>query len=330
VTHSYETALSELEGGYGAVATSTGLAAITTAVWAFVQAGDHILVADSAYIPTRVFCESLKRFGVDTEYYAPTIGRDIQNLFRANTRLVFLESPGSFTLEVQDVPAITEVCRKQRIKTLIDNTWATPLFFQPLRHGVDVSIHSGTKYLTGHADSFLGIAICNDEDSFTQVRTSAIQLGQYASAENIHAGVLGLKTLDVRLSRHQKQALQLIERISQRPEIKRIIYPALPGSDGHEIWKRDFSGATGLFSLILKSGVTPASVDRMLDNLKIFGLGHSWGGYESLIVPANPSEFRTKGWDETETLLRIHVGFEDIEDLAADLIQGFNQLEFPN
>ncbi|MBU8899580.1 cystathionine beta-lyase [Corallococcus sp. M34] len=321
-----ESALAELEGGYASVCTVSGLAAITTAILAFVETGDHILVSDSAYMPTRNFCDSLRRFGIEAQYYDPCIGGAIEALLRPNTRLVFLESPGSMTFEVQDIPAISEVCRARGIVTLVDNTWATPLFLNPLTLGVDVVIHSATKYITGHADSLLGAIVCN-EAIYPLVRASSIRLGQCAGADDVYLGLRGLRTLTVRLRQHQHQALTLAHWLVERREVAEVLYPALPGDRGHALWKRDFKGASGLLGVVLQPHHDKASVDAMLNALRLFGLGHSWGGFESLIVPGDPSAYRLPGqWQRSGALLRIHVGLEDMADLKADLAEGFRHL----
>jgi cystathionine beta-lyase len=322
----FELALTELEGGYASVVTCSGLAAVTTALMAFVKAGDHILVSDSVYTSSRRFCDSLAAFGIETEYYDPRIGDGIADLLRPNTRLVYLESPGSTTFEVQDIPAITSVCRARGVVTIVDNTWATPVFCRPLELGADVVVHSATKYLTGHADSILGAIVCT-EDTYAPVRSAAIRLGQTAGADDVYMGLRGIRTLGVRLRQHHQQALELAGWLQEQDEVSRVLYPALPGDPGHELWRRDFSGAAGLFSIVLNPWYGKAEVDAMLERLRLFGLGHSWGGYESLIVPADPAAHRLPGsWDEPGIVLRVHVGLEDVEDLKRDLAAGLEQL----
>jgi cystathionine beta-lyase len=322
----FESALSELEGGHAAVATCSGLAAITTATLAYVRAGDHLLVTDSAYLPTRRFCDSLAVFGVETEYYDPCIGSDIERLLRPNTRLVYLESPGSTTFEVQDVPAITAACRRRDVTTVVDNTWATPAFSRPLGLGADVVVHSATKYLTGHSDSVLGAIVCTAE-SYPAVRGAAIRLGQCAGADDVYLGLRGLRTLSVRLRHHQRQALDLARWLQCRGEVSQVLYPALPDDPGNPLWRRDFSGASGLFAVRLEPHFDDRAVNAMLGRLQLFGLGHSWGGYESLIVPTDPSAQRRPAG--SGALLRIHVGLEDVEDLRADLDRGLCALSAP-
>lgn len=322
-----EQALAQLEGGYSTVLTGTGLSAITTALLAFVEAGDHILMVDSVYWPTRHFCDSLVKLGIETEYYDPRIGTQVESLFRKNTKLVYMESPGSVTFEVQDVPAIASLCRSKGIITLIDNTWATPLYFKPLHHRVDCSIHSGTKYLAGHSDSFFGAIICN-ETVFPRVRGQALKLGQCAGAEDIFFGLRGLRTLAVRMQHHQRQALDMAEWLSGRPEVFEVLYPALPSSRDYALWKRDFTGASGLLAIVLKPEFSDRAVEAMVDSLELFGLGHSWGGFESLAITSDPSTFRKKeNWSNKGALVRLHVGVENLDDLKTDLARGFGKLQ---
>lgn len=324
----FQSALAEMEGGYASVCTGTGLSAVTTSLLALVKSGDHLLISDSVYLPTRAFCESLKCMGVEVEYFNPSLGKEIEDQIKQNTRLVFLESPGSMTFEIQDVPAIVKSCQSRGVWSLIDNTWATPLFFQPLLLGVDISIHSGTKYLSGHSDSYLGVVVCN-EKAYAPVRSCALRLGQCAGADDIALGLRGLRTLSLRMKHHEKQGLELALWLQDRPEVTRVLHPAIPSFIGHDYWKRDFKGSSGLFSIILRPEVTRESIDAMIDGMQLFGLGHSWGGFESLIMPFEPQEWRTPGqWQEKGQLLRVHAGLEDIRDLKRDLENGFRKLVF--
>lgn len=324
-----EDVLSELEGGAGTVLTNSGLSAITTAILSLVKTGDHMLITDSCYWPTRNFATFLKGMGIETEYYDPCIGAGIAGLIKSNTRLVFMESPGSLTFEVQDVPAIVKECKGKGIATVIDNTWGTPVYFHPLKLGVDVSLHAATKYITGHSDSFLGAIICNEE-CFPMVRGTAIRLGQCAGPEDVNLSLRGLRTLSVRLRAHQESALALAQWLKQRGEVEEVLYPALPSFRGHEIWKRDFKGACGLFAIELKKHFKKEQLNALVDGLKLFGLGHSWGGYESLILPVQPEGFRLKeSWQNRGPVLRIHVGLENVSDLQADLEAGFTRLNRP-
>ncbi|MEV6793649.1 cystathionine beta-lyase [Streptomyces sp. NPDC051320] len=326
-SRAFEEALTELEGGHAAVATCSGLSAITTALLAYVRAGDHILVSDSAYLPTRKFCDSLAALGVETEYYPPIAGRAaIEELIRPRTRLLYLESPGSTTFEVQDIPAITAVCRARGVATIADNTWATPAFCRPLALGVDAVVHSATKYLTGHADSILGTIVCTQE-SYPVVRGTAIRLGQCASADDAYLGLRGLRTLSVRMRRHHDHGLELARWTADQDGVAAVLHPGLPEDPGHDLWRRDFTGAAGLFGVELEPGFGKPDVDAMLNRLRIFGIGHSYGGYESLIVPTDPVTHRLpRTWDGRGPLVRVHVGFEGLDDLKNDLRGGFEAL----
>jgi cystathionine beta-lyase len=321
-----EDALAALEGGQTTTLTSSGYQAVTTAILAFVEAGDHILMVDTVYQPTRAFCDyMLKKIGVETEYYDPAIGGDIARLIKANTRLIFVESPGSQTLEMQDIPAIAKVAREKNVWLLMDNTWASPLYYKPLAHGVDVSIQAATKYIVGHADAMLG-AITANERAAKLIDQAKETLGTCPGSEETYLGLRGLRTLDVRLERHQKSALDIAMWLATRPEVDRVMYPALPGDPGHALWRRDFLGASGLFSLVLKTADTKA-VAAMLDGLKLFGMGYSWGGYESLVIPFNPRSYRTAtAWRDKGQALRFHIGLDDVRDLKADLEAGFQRL----
>ena len=325
-THALESAVAELEGGYGAIAVSTGLAAITCALLTFLKAGDHVLVTDSAYRPTRRVCdELLGRFGIETSYFDPLIGADITELIRPNTRLVYLESPGSITFEVQDVPAIAEAAHRAGLVVLFDNTWASPLNFKPFAHGVDVSIHAATKYIVGHSDAMLGM-IVSREAHYETLRRTAIDLGHSAAPDDVYLALRGLRTMAVRLARHHESALKIATWLQGRPEVARVFYPALPDDPGHALWRRDFTGASGLFGIEL-APCTKAAVAAMLDGLDLFALGVSWGGFESLVLPTTLAGNRTATRSETSgPLLRFHIGLEDPGDLIADLEDGFARL----
>ncbi len=321
-----EEAIAAIEGGAVTTLTASGYQAVTTAILAFVESGDHILMVDSVYQPTRAFCDAmLKKLGVETEYYDPLIGQDIARLVRPNTRLIFVESPGSQTMEMQDIPAIAKVAQQKQLWLLMDNTWASPLYFKPFVHGVDVSIQAATKYIVGHADAMLG-AITANERAAKYIDRAKETLGTCPGSEETYLGLRGLRTLDVRLERHQKSALEVALWLSARPEVARVMYPALPGDPGHELWQRDFLGATGLFSVVLKTKDAKA-VAAMLDGLKLFGMGYSWGGYESLVIPFNPKSYRTATeWPDQGQALRFHIGLDDVRDLLADLEAGFTRL----
>ena len=319
-----------LEGAHGVVLTSCGASAIATALWGHLSRGAHLLMADSVYGPVRTFCDDeLQRFGVETTFYDPLIGDGIADLIRDETRVIYMESPGSLTLEVQDVAAIVAVARAHKIVTMMDNTWATPYFFRPLAHGVCVSIQAATKYVCGHSDGLLGI-IATDHAHYDAVRKCAVNTGQFAAADEIALALRGLRTLAVRLDRHYQTGLRLAEFLRDQPGVRRVIHPALPHDPGHEIWRRDFSGACGLFSIILEPR-SRAALSAMVDGLRYFGLGASWGGYESLVMPGNPRAIRTAtAWDEDGHLLRVHAGLEDAQDLMDDLAAGLARFNATN
>ena len=321
-----ESAVAELEGASAAITVSSGLASITESLTAFVKQGDHILVTDSVYNPTRKFCDSvLKRFGVETTYYDPLIGTEIKDLIKSNTSVIFLESPGSLTFEIQDLPAITSVAREHDIITILDNTWASPLYLKPFELGVDVSVHAATKYITGHSDTMLGI-ISSTEECYDQIRDTVRLSGQCAGPDPIFLGLRGLRTLPTRLQRHWKSGLVIAEWLSQRPEVESVIHPAMSSHPGHHLWKRDFLGASGLFAFKLHP-VSEAALGRLLDTTELFGMGYSWGGFESLLIPFDPRPTRTATkWDAKGPSLRIHVGLEDTDDLIASLEVGFEAM----
>jgi cysteine-S-conjugate beta-lyase len=321
-----QTALAELEGGHATLLTPSGLSAISATLLSFVSSGDDILVSDSVYRPTRRFCENvLKRLGVATTYYDPLIGGGIAGLLTDKTKLVFTESPGSQTFEVQDIPAIAEAAHRRGAVVIMDNTWATPLYFKPFSHGVDVSIHAATKYIVGHADAMLG-AITTNKATRAAVARTHDELGLCPGPEDVYLGLRGLRSLSVRLARHQASGLEMAEWLAGRPEVAQVIHPARPGDPGHALWQRDFTGASGLFSIVLKP-CSQAALAAMLDGLTLFGMGYSWGGYESLILPFDPRSYRSATtWQVEGPALRLHIGLEDVEDLKADLDAGFARL----
>jgi cysteine-S-conjugate beta-lyase len=318
----FEDAMARLEGGHRAIAFPSGLAAITATLLAFLKAGDHVLMVDSVYGPARrTLDRTLGRMGVSATYFDPSIGAGIEALIRPETRLIYMESPGSGTFEVMDVPAIVEVARRHGIRTAIDNTWATPLFYRPLAQGVNVSIHAATKYITGHSDAMLGVATM-DAESYDDLRRAAQDMGCVAGTEEVNLGLRGLRTLEVRLKRHEATGIALAEWLGGRPEVSRVFHPALPGCPGHEIWKRDFSGASGLFSVEL-AGLSHAGLSAFLRGMTYFKIGFSWGGFESLALPAHPETRRHPEWTGSGPLLRLHAGLEAPADLFADLEQAF-------
>ena len=320
-----QSAICELEGGSLTVLSPSGLSAISTALLAFAKAGDRLLVSDSVYGPTRQFCDRvLTRMGVETIYYDPLIGADLSELVTDTTSVVFTESPGSLTFEVQDLPALSKIAHAAGATVIMDNTWATPLYFKPFEHGVDVSIQSGTKFLGGHADALIGTITANAE-SADQLLATHGDLGQCPGSEDVFLALRGLRTLGARLERHARSGLEIADWLSAQPEVAQIIYPALKGDRGYDIWARDFSGAPGLFSIILKPAPKKA-LAAMLDGLELFGMGWSWGGYESLILPFDPSGVRTStSWSSDGPALRLHIGLEDTADLKEDLARGLER-----
>jgi cystathionine beta-lyase len=326
-TFALEDAMADLEGGYRAVSVSSGLAAVSTALIAYLQAGDHLLMVDSVYGPTRNFCNNtLKRFGVETTYYDPLIGAGIADLIRPETKIIFTETPGSYTFEIQDIPAITEVAHQQGIKVMIDNTWSAGYYFKPFDHGVDISIQATTKYQAGHADLILGHIIAKTENDWHKIKITTSILGQAISPDAAYLALRGLRTLSVRLEQHQESALTLAHWLETRDEVDTILHPAFASCPGHEIWQRDFTGSCGLFSIVLKD-FSEAQVNAMLDGMDYFAMGFSWGGFESLMVASDPRKIRSATtWEARGPLLRLHAGQEDVEDLIADLERGFDRL----
>jgi len=320
-----QAAVATLEGGHAALAVPSGLAATTFPLLALTSAGDHVLVTDSVYGPTRRFCNNhLTRLGIEVSYYDPLIGSGIEREMRPNTRAVFLESPGSLSFEVQDVSAIAAVAHAHGALVLLDNTWATPLNFRAFDHGVDVSLHAGTKYLGGHSDLLIGLIVGN-KASFPRLHRLWTDTGVTASSDDCFLALRGLRTLAVRLDRHQASALRIAQWLREREEVAEVVYPALPGARGHELWKRDFSGACGLFGVVLKPA-PKVRVDAMLDGLRWFKLGVSWGGFESLILPINDAVRSATRWAPGGPYIRLHVGLEDPDDLIDDLAGGLARL----
>ena len=319
-------AWSELAGAEGTVLTPSGLAAITVALLAVLGAGDHLLVTDSAYFPTRRFCDgTLKRFGVETTYYDPTVGAGIAELFRPNTRAVLVEAPGSQSFEMQDIPAIAAEAHRRDICVVMDNTWATPLFFPPHARGVDIAIEAGTKYLSGHSDLLLGLTSANGR-YWPALKRCFTEFAICAGPEDVFLALRGLRTMELRLREAERQALAMAQWLQARPEVLRVLHPALPDDAGHALWKRDFLGSSGLFSLVLKP-TTRAAVAAMVDGLELFGIGASWGGYESLVIPFDCASYRTAtAWAPGGPTLRLSIGLEDLDDLTADLDRGFARL----
>ncbi len=319
-------AWTDLCGAAGTKLVPSGIAAIVASLMAALSSGDHLLMSDSVYGPSRAFADrTLKRMGIETTYYDPRVGAGIEALMRPNTRAVFTESPGSETFEVQDLPAIAQVAHARGACVILDNTWATPLFFSPHTHGVDIALEAGTKYLSGHSDLLLGLVSANEE-WFDRLHRSTELMGIPAGPEDVFLALRGLRTMDLRLREAERQGLALATWLRERPEVLRVIHPALPDHPDHDLWKRDFSGSSGLFSIVLKP-VSEAAVAALLDGLELFGLGYSWAGFESLVVPVDCTPRRTATrFAPGGPMLRFSVGLEDIEDLKADLDRGFARL----
>lgn len=330
-TYAFEDALTALEGGHRTRLCASGLEACTLPLLCCLGAGDHLLLPDNAYGPTTRFARrTLKRLGVETTWYDPLIGGGIRDLLRPNTRVVFTESPGSLTFEVQDIPAIAEEAKKAGATVMMDNTWASPLYFKPLDHGVDISIQAVTKYVGGHADLIMG-AVTATRDAYPAIREGWKDIGVHCPPDAVALAARGLRTLDVRLARHAGNGLKVAEWLMDRPEVAEVIHPAMPHDPGHALWSRDFLGASSLFAFVLADGLgTDAHLSALLDDLDLFGMGDSWGGFESLLVPKTPRRSVTD-WPRPGRaggqLMRIHVGLEDPDDLIADLEAGFARMK---
>lgn len=318
-------AITELEAAHDTYLYPSGVAALTASLLALASNGDHILVTDSVYEPIRsVTKRILSRMGIEVSYFDPMVGADIAQLFQDNTKLVLAETPGSLTFEVQDIPAIAAVTLKHDAFLIVDNTWATPLFFNPLAHGADISINAGTKYLSGHSDVMIGSASANKR-AWTALSTTSFSMGHTVGPDDAFLTLRGIRTLDARLRQHEKAALELANRLESHPAIHQVLHPALSECPGHNHWRRDFTGSTGLFSIVLKQGIE-SDVAPMVDHMNLFKMGFSWGGFESLILPADPTQIRSAiPWKAPGPLLRLHIGLEDLEDLWGDLEAGLER-----
>ncbi|HIE9785979.1 cystathionine beta-lyase [Klebsiella quasipneumoniae] len=333
LTHfSLQEAMCELEGGAGCALFPCGAAAVANTILAFVEQGDHVLMTNTAYEPSQDFCTKiLAKLGVTTSWFDPLIGADIAQLIRPETRVVFLESPGSITMEVHDVPAIVAAVRQVAPEAIImiDNTWAAGILFKALDFGIDISIQAGTKYLIGHSDAMVGTAVANAR-CWPQVRENAYLMGQMLDADTAYMTSRGLRTLGVRLRQHHESSLRIAEWLAQHPQVARVNHPALPGSKGHEFWKRDFTGSSGLFSFVLNKRLTDAELAEYLDNFSLFSMAYSWGGFESLILANQPEQIAhirpDAEVDFSGTLIRLHIGLENVDDLQADLAAGFARI----
>ncbi|MCC7981357.1 cystathionine beta-lyase [Klebsiella pneumoniae] len=333
LTHfSLQEAMCELEGGAGCALFPCGAAAVANTILAFVEQGDHVLMTNTAYEPSQDFCTKiLAKLGVTTSWFDPLIGADIARLVRPETRVVFLESPGSITMEVHDVPAIVAAVRQVAPEAIImiDNTWAAGILFKALDFGIDISIQAGTKYLIGHSDAMVGTAVANAR-CWPQLRENAYLMGQMLDADTAYMTSRGLRTLGVRLRQHHESSLRIAEWLAQHPQVARVNHPALPGSKGHEFWKRDFTGSSGLFSFVLSKRLNDAELAEFLDNFSLFSMAYSWGGFESLILANQPEQIAhirpDAEVDFSGTLIRLHIGLENVDDLQADLAAGFARI----
>ena len=333
LTHfSLQEAMCELEGGAGCALFPCGAAAVANTILAFVEQGDHVLMTNTAYEPSQDFCTKiLAKLGVTTSWFDPLIGADIARLVRPETRVVFLESPGSITMEVHDVPAIVAAVRQVAPEAIImiDNTRAAGILFKALDFGIDISIQAGTKYLIGHSDAMVGTAVANAR-CWPQLRENAYLMGQMLDADTAYMTSRGLRTLGVRLRQHHESSLRIAEWLAQHPQVARVNHPALPGSKGHEFWKRDFTGSSGLFSFVLSKRLNDAELAEYLDNFSLFSMAYSWGGFESLILANQPEQIAhirpDAEVDFIGTLIRLHIGLENVDDLQADLAAGFARI----
>lgn len=318
-------AVDALEGSFATLLVPSGLAAITIPLLSYLKSGDHALIVDSVYFPTRRFCNTmLKSLGVEVTYYDPSLGTEIEALFRPNTRLVHLEAPGSNTFEMQDVALIAEIAHRHNCIVMMDNTWATPLYFKPLDHGVDVSIHAATKYPSGHSDVLMGFVSTNEEH-WQALNQGNMNLGVCVSPDDAYQVLRGMRTMALRLDHHNKAALDVAQWLQSRSDVQSVLHPALPDFASHAIWKRDFKGSSGVFSFVLKADDGKAKVvaNAFLDALQLFGLGYSWGGYESLALPVSLADRTTAKGPQSGTLIRLQIGLEDVDDLKKDLDRGF-------
>lgn len=324
---SLEDAWTALTGAAGTVMAPSGLGAISLALLSVLNAGDHLLMTDSVYHPTRIFCQGfLARFGVETSYYDPMLGAAIESSIRPNTTVIFLEAPGSQSFEVQDVPAITAVAKGRGITTILDNTWATPLFFKAHAHGCDISVEAATKYLGGHSDLLMGMISANAA-TWPKLRKAYDHLAMLPGAEDCFLALRGLRTMHIRLKEAEKRGLEMAHWLKQRPEVQTVLHPAFPECPGHALWERDFTGSSGLFSIVLAPEFTKKGLAAMLDHMHIFSMGYSWGGFESLITPFDCSTYRTATqWSPGGLCLRLQSGLEDVEDLKTDLDEAFARL----
>ena len=326
-TFALEDAICALEHGAGAILAPSGLAAISTVIMACAKTGDHVLITDNTYGPARAFMDKfMTRYGVEAEYFPPSIGADIEQYIRPNTTLIWTESPGSQTFEMCDITAITKVAKEKDVIVANDNTWSGGYYYKALDFGVDISVQAGTKYIVGHSDCMMGTIVCN-EKTLKMVRQAWDLLGMAVGPDDAYLAMRGLRTMGTRLRQHNENGIKVANWLKSRPEVIKVMHPALPDDPGHELWKRDFTGASGLFGFVMKNVARP-TLAKMMDNMNFFGMGYSWGGFESLLIPADPTKNRTvTKWEVDGQTMRIHIGLEDPEDLINDLEAGFERLK---
>ena len=323
-TFALEEGIAQIENGYKTIATSSGMSSISISLLSFLSKNDHCLISDCTYYPTKKFASKiLSKFGVYVDFYDPKNLDSIKKKINKKTKLIFMESPASLTFEIEDISEIIKIAKKRKIITMIDNSWATPLYFSPIKKGIDISILAATKYISGHADTMLGLITTKNEKLFLKIKDTAVSLGDCPGPQECYLGLRGLRTLSARLENHRSSALKLARLLENNDKVLKVLHPALPKNENYVLYCKFFSGSTGLFSFILKE-TSKIKIYKMVDKLKIFKLGFSWGGYESLILPVFPkSERKIAKWNEKGVLLRIHVGLEDVDDLINDLFNAF-------
>ncbi len=323
-TFALEKGIAEIENGYRTIATSSGMSSISISLLSFLSKDDHCIISDCTYYPTKKFAiKILSKFGVKIDFYDPKNINSLKKKINKKTKIIFMESPSSLTFEIENISEIIKLAKKKKIITIIDNSWATPLYFSPLVHGIDISILAATKYISGHADTMLGLITVKNEKVFLQIKDTAVSLGDCPGPQECYFGLRGLRTLSTRLEHHRSSALKIARLLEKNDKISKVFHPALPKDKNYDLWCKYFSGSTGLFSFILKEQ-SKNKIYKMIDKMKIFKLGFSWGGYESLILPVFPkNERKIAKWNEKGVLLRIHVGLENVDDLIQDLLVSF-------
>ncbi|MDA7705494.1 cystathionine beta-lyase [Rickettsiales bacterium] len=325
-----EQSIADLEGGFGAIVTSCGMSAISTTILSYVSSGDHILVSDNCYYPIRHIASSfLDKFGITVTYFDDNIGQDIEKLIQKNTKLIFLESPGSLTFEIADVKAITEITKKYNIKSILDNSWSSGIYYKAFENNIDISILAATKYINGHSDVMIGAIIAKNQEDYNKIHATYRTLGTAVAPFSAFLTLRGMRTLKVRMDQSQKSALEIAKWLETLPQISKVFYPALKSNEYYDIWQRDFTGAPGLFAIQLDKKYSIEQLSKFYDNLDYFGMGYSWGGYESLILPFGLDGARavTKDKYENKSFARINIGLEDVDDLKEDLEEGLKRLK---